>query len=156
MTANTTGVFSLGFWRASAERAIAAAAVGALSLWTSDLMGVHEVDPALFGSLAVGAAVFSVLKDIAATKTVGTPSLVRAEVLTSDVVERVAKRNVEGRESTVVVSGPANDLASYEGDVIRPVGTETPEAKAVRQVREGATDAWSDMHDRRNEDLPPY
>ena len=69
------------FWKATAERAIATAAQGALATLGTDLFGILDVDAVGVLSIAGGAALASVLKSIAATAATGSPSVGGGEVL---------------------------------------------------------------------------
>ena len=74
-------IWTAQFWKATAERAIATAAQGALATLGTDLFGILDVDAVAVLSIAGGAALASVLKSIAATAATGSPSVGGGEVL---------------------------------------------------------------------------
>lgn len=74
--------WTLQFWKATAERAIASVAGGALSVIGADAFGVLEADWVGIASVAAGAGVISVLKALAAGAKDGNPSVVNAEAVT--------------------------------------------------------------------------
>ena len=69
------------FWKATAERAIATAAQGALATLGTDLFGILDVDAVAVLSIAGGAALVSVLKSVAVTAATGSPSAGGGETL---------------------------------------------------------------------------
>lgn len=72
-------IWTLAFWKATAERAISSAAGGALTALGTDLFGILDVDAVGVASIAAGTALVSVLKALAASKVTGTASLTGAE-----------------------------------------------------------------------------
>lgn len=68
-------MFTRKFWKATAERAIASIAGGALSVIGVDAFGVIEADWVGICSVALGAGVVSVLKALAAGAYDGNPSI---------------------------------------------------------------------------------
>jgi hypothetical protein len=71
-------MWSLSFWKDAAERAIRTAAQALLALWSTQVMGIMEVDWVQAGSVAALAALTSVLMSLIATGVgdKGTPSFV--------------------------------------------------------------------------------
>lgn len=74
-------IWSGKFWKATAERAIATAAQGALATLGTDLFGLLDVDAIGVLSIAGGAALVSVLKSVAVTAATGSPSMGGGETL---------------------------------------------------------------------------
>lgn len=73
-------MFTTRFWKAAAERAAKSAAQALIGLWTLDgVFNVLDVDLALAGGVAGGAAVLSLLASVvsAGVGEPGSPSLVR-------------------------------------------------------------------------------
>lgn len=78
-------MFTLLFWKATAERAVKTAAQSAAALLVGDGIGLLTVDWAAVGSIAGLAAVVSVLTSVGSgAVTDGSPSAVSAEKLTAD------------------------------------------------------------------------
>lgn len=75
-------MFTLAFWRATAERAVASVAGGALSVIGADAFGVVEADWQGIASVALGAGVVAVLKALAFGGKDGNPSAINAETVT--------------------------------------------------------------------------
>lgn len=76
-------MFTLAFWRATAERAIASVAGGALSVIGADVFGVVEADWQGIASVALGAGVVAILKALAVGYKDGNPSAINAETVTN-------------------------------------------------------------------------
>ena len=74
-------MFTIAFWRATAERAVASVAGGALSVIGADAFGVVEADWQGIVSVALGAGVVAVLKALAVGYKDGNPSAVNAETV---------------------------------------------------------------------------
>jgi hypothetical protein len=65
-------MFTVNFWKQSAERALKSAAQGLIGMWTLDGFNILNADLGLAGGVALGAAVLSVLTSIV-TAGVGEP-----------------------------------------------------------------------------------
>ncbi|MDR6794355.1 hypothetical protein J2X12_002908 [Pseudarthrobacter oxydans] len=72
-------MFTLAFWKGTAERVVASTAGGALAAIGADSFGVIQADWQGIASLALGAGVISLLKALAAGAKDGNPSLTNAE-----------------------------------------------------------------------------
>lgn len=73
-------IWSLAFWKATAERSIATAAQSGLAYLGMGVINVLEVSWPAFGGIAAGGAVFSVLKSLAVNAVTKTgPSVTDAE-----------------------------------------------------------------------------
>lgn len=78
-------IWTLAFWKATAERAISSAAGGALTALGTDLFGILDVDLVGVVSVAGGTALVSLLKALAASQLGdGGPSLTSAEHVTPE------------------------------------------------------------------------
>lgn len=74
-------MFTLAFWKATAERAISTAAQSALLVLGADQINVVSVEwPAVLG-FAAGGAVLTVLKSLLVGASDGNPSTINAEKL---------------------------------------------------------------------------
>ena len=111
-------MFTLGFWKGTAERVISSTAGGALAVLGTDLFNVADLDGRAVVGVALGAGLVSLLKAVASGAANGTPSIASAETPSGSVVEK----EIEGR----VVAGPANDQVP-PGAVVR--ATSPPSAK---------------------------
>ena len=74
-------MWTRAFWKATAERAIASVAGGALSVIGADVFGVVEADWQGIASVALGAGVVAVLKALAVGYKDGNPSATNAETV---------------------------------------------------------------------------
>jgi hypothetical protein len=72
-------MFTLAFWKATAERFVASVAGGALSVISADTFGVIEANWQGIASIALGAGVVSLLKALAVGAKDGNPSAINAE-----------------------------------------------------------------------------
>ena len=75
-------MFTLAFWRATAERAISTGAQSALLILGADQINVVEADWAVVAGFAAGGAALTVLKALAFGGKDGNPSAINAEVVT--------------------------------------------------------------------------
>lgn len=73
-------MFTLAFWKATAERVVASIAGGALSVIGADAFGVVQADWIGIASIAGGAGVVALLKALAVGHKDGNPSAINAEV----------------------------------------------------------------------------
>ncbi len=73
-------MWSKQFWKATAERAVASVAGGALSVISTDVFGVVEADWQGIASVALCAGVVAVLKALAVGYKDGNPSAINSEV----------------------------------------------------------------------------
>lgn len=77
-----TGIWSLAFWKASAERAIRTAAQVAIVTAGADQLDVRTADWSEIAAMSLGGAILSVLMSIGADAWTGTgPSVTNAEVI---------------------------------------------------------------------------
>ena len=113
-------MFTLGFWKGTAERVISSTAGGALAVLGTDLFNVADLDGRAVVGVALGAGLVSLLKAIATGAANGTPSVASAEIPSESVVEK--------RTGEHVVAGPANDQVP-PGDVVRAA----PSPGAIRR-----------------------
>ena len=74
-------MWTKSFWKATAERAVASVAGGALSVIGADVFGVVEADWQGIASVALGAGVVAVLKALAVGYKDGNPSATNAETV---------------------------------------------------------------------------
>lgn len=74
-------MFTLPFWKATAERVVASIAAGALASIGANTFGVVEADWLGITSVALGAGVVSLLKALAVGYKDGNPSAINAEVV---------------------------------------------------------------------------
>ena len=120
-------IWSAGFWKGTAERAIASTAGGALAVLGTDLFNVAELDGKAVLGVALGAGLVSVLKALATGAVNGTPSIASAETPSAAVLEK--------QEGDHVIAGPANDVMD-PGTVVRrvepPAGSHRPSDTADR------------------------
>lgn len=89
-----SSIWTVDFWKATAERAISTAAQSGVSylVVVGPVVNALAVDWGVFGGIAAGGAVLSVLKSLAVNGATGTgPSLTSAEV----VVPETGVRDVE-------------------------------------------------------------
>ena len=111
-------MFTLGFWKGTAERVISSTAGGALAVLGTDLFNVADLDGRAVVGVALGAGLVSLLKAIATGAANGTPSVASVETPSEAVVEKSTGEHV--------VAGPANDQVT-PGSVVR--ATSPPSAK---------------------------
>lgn len=76
-------MFTLSFWKATAERIVASIAGGALGAIGADTFGVIQADWQGIASVALGAGVVSLLKALAFGGKDGNPSATNAETVPS-------------------------------------------------------------------------
>ena len=74
-------MFTLTFWKASAERAVSTAAQSALLVLGADQLNIAEVDWLTVADFAGGGAALTVLKALAFGGKDGNPSAINAEVV---------------------------------------------------------------------------
>ena len=76
-------MFTLAFWRATAERALSTAAQSALLILGADQVNVVSVDWPVVAGFAAGGAALTVIKALAVGAKDGNPSAVNAETVTN-------------------------------------------------------------------------
>ena len=75
-------MFTLAFWRATAERAVSTGAQSALLILGADQINVVEADWVVVAGFAAGGAALTVLKALAFGGKDGNPSAINAETVT--------------------------------------------------------------------------
>lgn len=76
-------MFTLAFWKATAERAVSTSAQSALLILGADQINVVSVDWPVVAGFAAGGAVLTVIKALAFGSKDGNPSVTNAETVTS-------------------------------------------------------------------------
>ncbi len=76
-------MFTLAFWRATAERSISTAAQSALLILGADQINVVSVDWPVIAGFAAGGAALTVIKALAFGGKDGNPSAINAETVTN-------------------------------------------------------------------------
>ena len=76
-------MFTLAFWKATAERAISTGAQSALLVIGADQINVISVDWPVIAGFAAGGAVLTVIKALAFGGKDGNPSAINAETVTN-------------------------------------------------------------------------
>ena len=99
-------MFTLAFWRATAERVVASFVGAVLAVLGGNAFDVTALDWGQILKVGAGAALVSLLKAIlAATATGGGPSFTNAETLTESVAAEADPASPTG-----AVAGPAADV----------------------------------------------
>lgn len=76
-------MFTLAFWKATAERAISTGAQSALLILGADQINVVSVDWPIVAGFAAGGAALTILKALAFGGKDGNPSAINAETVTN-------------------------------------------------------------------------
>jgi len=116
-------MFTLAFWRATAERVVASFVGAVLAVLGGNAFDVTALDWGQILKVGAGAALVSLLKAmLAATATGGGPSFTNAETLTD---------NVAAVEVPVRVDGEAFRKGMSEGGLVAGPAADVPEGAPV-------------------------